>query len=295
VILYLLFRNKFERFSDRDNHAILIILILLFYPLITYDYLSLQERGWNPGSETEEGRWMIQNGTLTFIDTVQRDRAKLFLKLESYSEPRRTNLFLNDELVDTFEVPGNQILEYTFLIKPLFGLNIITLENDPGCALPQFVEGTTDTRCISLHLWDWSITEFDDNLTYSKGWYPKSPDEDGRWTNENTSLIIFSDNQDFSIEVFGWSMLEDTNLTVFKEGEPLATWEFYYNPAPAVENANHHILEIESNSEFTELDFISSSNCTVPAEFDEQLDDMRCLGVQFTEVLIDPVSVPEGD
>jgi len=93
-------------------------------------------------------RWMSNNASL-MIYKEKDEKMKLFLELRAYHKPRKLMVNLNGETVGEYEISLNKknlIIEMN--LKE--GKNIINLISSEGCDIPDIIEGSHDSRCLSF-------------------------------------------------------------------------------------------------------------------------------------------------
>jgi hypothetical protein len=117
-------------------------------------------------------RWLSKNATITLV--VPYDQV---VKLEfiswSYNIPRDVKIYLNDYMLTELNLTKNRtnyISPFVYLKKGLYKLKFLISED---CRVPALVEGTEDTRCLSIGLSEFKKLEVDNLLVDidTPGWH----------------------------------------------------------------------------------------------------------------------------
>ncbi len=111
------------------------------------------ENNWY-GLETENNisfRWMSQDAAIQILNTGKsKEKAKMNLTVWSYFKPKTLQLYLNDNMIGSYGIGSDKKEGITTDLQLNPGWNIIKFSSKEDCVIPNKVENSTDTRCLSF-------------------------------------------------------------------------------------------------------------------------------------------------
>ena len=201
--------------SDEDKRCISIIVSKVSIKPIdkSKDYIIFSSGWYLP---TDNFRWMSTHGKI-YISSNTTQSLLLYINATSFLVDRNVIFYINSELIDEVKIfkEGSEIV--IPFKNPVIGLNEIEIYSY-GCSYPSY----EDRRCISIGILNISIkmvSEIDDEIIFSEGWYIKTKEDYYRWGDDFVKLIYISSTD--KTVIFHFDI-----LPIFNE---LVEVEFYLN------------------------------------------------------------------
>jgi hypothetical protein len=152
ALIILIWRKSAVNFILRHKLLFIIVfLIFLFYFFTMKDfYGKIFFINWYPEEKDQTGefRWMGNESNITYYahDTTM---ANLTFTTMSYYKNRSLDIYVNNKFVERLLINTSWNKE-----KIKFNLNkdenVIRFNSVGGCDVPEEIEGTNDTRCLSF-------------------------------------------------------------------------------------------------------------------------------------------------
>jgi len=226
-------------------------------------------------------RWLSKNATITLV--VPYDQV---IKIEfvswSYNISRNMKLYLNDYLLTEANLTKNRTnyaSPFICLKRGLYKLRFLISEE---CQIPALIEGTDDTRCLSIGLGNFKEIKADNLAPYidTLGWNePESYyGKDMRWMKDKgiIKLINFEEGN-FVLKFFTFSFYFDRELNVYVDGEPVYTSKITPNGSDVEIKMNLtpdlHIIKLDA------------AGCDYPSKLGISAD-RRCLSLAIVRPII---------
>jgi len=92
---------------------------------------------------------MSQNAT-AYVFTPDKTNFEVILDTRSYYKTRNLEIYLNDDLIDEYEVMPNETSSISIKLSLKPGRNIVKVRSKEGCDMPSELEGINDDRCLSF-------------------------------------------------------------------------------------------------------------------------------------------------
>lgn len=114
------------------------------------------DKNWYKKEEHENFTWMKQDGTISIYNFDNSLEAKkVLIYTRSFYKDRNVNVYLNNELIDTYEIPNKGYGEILFSMPPLLpGENSLVLHSIEGCDIVHDIEKWEDYRCLSVGIYE---------------------------------------------------------------------------------------------------------------------------------------------
>jgi hypothetical protein len=226
-------------------------------------------------------RWLSKNATITLV--VPYDQV---VKLEfiswSYNIPRDVKIYLNDYMLTELNLTKNRtnyISPFVYLKKGLYKLKFLISED---CRVPALVEGTEDTRCLSIGLSEFKKLEVDNLLVDidTPGWHgPESYyGKPIRWMKEKGIIkLINLEKGSFNLEFFAFSFYFDRELKVYVD-------ENLVHTSKITPDGSDKKIKMSLNPGLHIINFDVGS-CDYPSRLGVSADQ-RCLSIAIVKPII---------
>jgi len=253
------------------------------FSIMVFNRSLLFSKGWHPKASNEDVTWMPNNGEILIDSPADTDKNyELSLYLLSFSINRNIEIFVNDNLIDSVEVPKYGIIDkFIIALKP--GINTIKLSAEDTCQIPKETGVSDDIRCLSIGIRNVSISPFienqTDNILFSRSWHPKASNEDVTWMHQDGSIVFYTDNEKTGLFRFvARSFLSDRDVKLFFNRNPIDNFKIF------VQGNEVYTSVINLSKGKNTLEFIPLPECSIVSEIDS-----RCISIGLKEIEFIPL------
>jgi len=239
---------------------------------------------WYPLENVTDGTFRFMSQDATILLLPYPERIKLNISIDTYKKSRKLDLYLNDELIDSYLINSFFSSVLTPEVKLNRDINIVKFHSKEGCDIPLKTENSTDLRCLSFaikkitKLTVEGLIEENKTLVFGKNWYEQ--EKDGRWMKNNANIFLFSKEEkeiNLILDVMSYYKKRKIDLyankvLILSETIPPYKSQIIIQGLKLIEGENL-------------IEFKSRKDCNIP-NIIESTGDKRCLSLKLLDLKI---------
>jgi len=283
ITIFLIWRKDMIEFVLDYKYFFIILCLLSLLYFLNISNISYTKHWFE--KEIFNGtlyRWMSDNSSLA-IYTPKEEKIKLRFGAWAFYRNRTMEVYLNNELIDKFNLMANTSKTFTTqLIELSKGENIIRFHSLEGCDVPSEVNAwDNDYRCLSVCFFN--VKKLDMKILYGKfifeNWYDEEKDNSGnfRWMGNESNITYYTFNEtNVNLTFSAMSYYKNRELDVFLN-------DAYVKRLFINTSWSNVTIVLNLSKDENIIKFHSVEGCDVPKVI-EQTDDNRCLSFAFRKI-----------